>query len=142
MQITARLTDNVSLGLKKLGEMIHEIDDDEIQKVLEQAVQEARGGYPGGSYSGYVVPERLGQGYVRTGNLGRGTYWIREGRSYRLKSDTTYARYVIGDGSGYGQAWMHVGRWPVAYQVMLKWASTMVENIRSRIRGGAEAVGL
>lgn len=141
MQITARLTDTVSLGLKKLGAMIPEINDEEIQAGLELAVKEARGGYPGGSYSGYVVPPPLRSGYVRTGNLGRGTYWQRDGRSYRLKSDTVYARYVIGDGSGEGQAWMHVGRWPVAYQVMKKWAETMVENIRNRIQRSAEAMG-
>ena len=34
MQITARLTDNVQLGLNKLGQMIPEITDDEIQKGL------------------------------------------------------------------------------------------------------------
>ena len=142
MQITARITDNVTLGLKKLGEMIPEIGDDEIQKGLEQAVKEGRGGYPGGSYSGYVVPERLQQGYVRTGNFGRSTYWIREGRSYRLKSEHKAAAFIVGDGSGGGQAWMHVGRWPVAYEVMQKWVKTMVENMRNRIRRGAESVGL
>ena len=142
MQVTVRLTDNVQVGLRKLGEMLPEISDDEIQKGLEQAAQEAGGGYPGGSYSGYTVPERVGQGYVRTGHLGANSYWIREGRSFRFKSDMPYARYVIGDGSGKGQVWMHVGRWPVAYEVMRRWAETMVENIRNRIRRTAEALGL
>ena len=142
MQITARLTDNVTLGLNKLGAMIPEISDDEIQKGLEQATQEARGSYPGGSYSGYIVPPLLRQGYVRTGNFGRSTYWVREGRSYRVKSEHKAAAYIVGDGRGEGQANIHRGRWPVAYQVMLKWVETMVENMRNRIRRGAEAVGL
>jgi len=142
MQITARLTENIQLGLKKLGEMIPEITDDEIQKGLEEATKEARGGYPGGSYAGYTVPELLRQGYVRTGNFGRSTYWVREGRSYRIKSDHRAAAYIVGDGRGEGQASIHRGRWPVAYSVMLKWVSTMVENIRNRIRSGAESVGL
>ena len=142
MQITARLTDNVQLGLNKLGQMIPEITDDEIQKGLEQAELEASGGYPGGSYSGYVVPPPLRSGYVRTGRFGQSMTWIREGRSYRIKSDHEAARYIVGDGRGEGQASIHRGRWPVAYQVMLKWVETMVENIRNRIRRGAEAVGL
>ena len=142
MQITARLTDNVTLGLKKLGAMIREITDDEIQAGLEQAEKEASGGYPGGSYSGYVVPTLLRQGYVRTGRFGLSSYWIREGRSYRIGSSHEAARYIVGDGRGEGQASIHRGRWPVAYQVMLKWVEKMVENMRNRIRRGAEAVGL
>jgi len=142
MQITARLTDNVQLGLNKLGAMIPEITDDEIQAGLEQAEKEASGGYPGGSYSGYVVPTLLRQGYVRTGRFGQSSYWIREGRSYRIGSSHEAAKYIVGDGRGEGQASIHRGRWPVAYQVMQKWVETMVENLRNRIRRGAEAVGL
>lgn len=142
MQITARLTDNVTLGLKKLGTMIPEITNGEIQKGLEQAVKEARGGYPGGSYSGYTVPPPLRSGYVRTGRFGRETYWERDGISRRFKSTHEAAKYIVGDGSGNGQASIHVGRWPVAYDVMRRWVETMVENIHSRIRRSAEALGL
>lgn len=142
MQISVRVDDKVSVGLDKLGRSIPEITSDEVQKGLAEAVKEARGGYPGGSYSGYTVPTLPQQGYVRTGELGRGTYWAREGASYRLRADTPYAVYVIGDRTGSGQANIHRGRWPVAYQVMRKWADTMVERIRGKIRQSAEALGL
>lgn len=142
MQISVRVDDKVSVGLEKLGSSIPKITSEEVQDGLEQAVKEARGGYPDGSYSGYTVPTLPQQGYVRRGELGRGTYWTREGASYRIRSDTPYSRYVIGDARGEGQAVIHRGRWPVAYQVMRKWADTMVERIRDKIRRTGEALGL
>lgn len=54
--------------------------------------------------------------YRRTGNLGRS--WTIESRDkgYTIKNNASrkgreYAKYVVGDAAGDGQAWMHVGRW-------------------------------
>lgn len=151
-QISIRVDGNVKVGagMKALGNAIEDISDDELQAGLEAATQEARGGWPAGGHTGYTVAPPPNSGYERTGNLGRSTTWEIYGRSYRIQSNAisqrgrAYSKYVIGDGRGEGQAKIHLGRWPVMYQVALKWAEKLINKIDNRIRRKAaeEGIGL
>ena len=65
-------------------------------------------------------PPRPGQRYKRTGRLASSWYArrVKAGR-YEIGNRANqkgryYARYVVGDGKGQGQAWMHRGRWWIA----------------------------
>lgn len=137
--ISVRITENIQVGLRKLGVAIPTVTDAEFQAGLEAATKEARGGWPGGGNGGYSVPLRLGQTYARTGGLGAASSWHKEGKSYRFESNAysvkgePYSVGVLGDGHGNGQWGVHQGRWPVAYQIMLKWAKTITTNIQSKL---------
>lgn len=139
MRITLRVTENVQLGIAKLGAAIEDISDDEIDAGLEEARLEILGDYPTGSNGGYNIPPTAKQTYVRTGNLGASTYVMREGRSYRFQSNAIsrngrpYSTYVLGDGAGAGQAGVHRGRWPVAYVVIERFANAIAQDIDGRI---------
>jgi hypothetical protein len=56
-------------------------------------------------------PERLGQKYKRTGKLGRGWRLRQDPASIVIRNAMNYSGYVVGDGKGERQAWMHVSRW-------------------------------
>lgn len=61
-------------------------------------------------------PERPGQRYIRTHKLAKGYRITRQKRGYMMENTATrkgrrYPVFVVGDGTGKGQAWMHVGRW-------------------------------
>lgn len=147
MNITVHINgDKVFLGLKQLPGAVEDVRDDEMEEGVEEATKEASGG--GAFGGGYTVPQRSGQTYVRTGNLGRSTSYTREGLSYRFKSDAVsprgqaYSKYVLGDGTGKGQAGVHRGRWPIAYEVMKKWADKIARNIDKGIGAAARGLGL
>ena len=138
--ITVRITENIQLGIRKLGAALKTIPDAEFQTGLEAATKEARGGWPGGGAGGgYSVPQRPGQTYVRTGNLGRSSSWLREGPSYRFESNAysvkgePYSVGVLGDGTGGGQWGVHQGRWPTAFSIMQKWAKSITANIQQKL---------
>jgi len=62
-------------------------------------------------------PKRPAQKYIRTGQLAN--RWAVERRSQSLivivnranRKGREYARFVVGDSQGEGQAWFHRGRW-------------------------------
>lgn len=147
-QISIRIDGNVKVGagMRALGNAIEDITDEELQDGLDAATKEAAGGYSGGNM--YQVPPPPNSGYERTGNLGRSTTWEIAGRSYRIQSNAVsprgraYSKYVIGDGRGEGQARIHIGRWPIMYQVALKWAEKLINKIDNRIRRKAAEEGL
>jgi hypothetical protein len=56
-------------------------------------------------------PERPGQRYKRTGRLGRSWKVSTRGQSVIIENTAPYSGYVVGDGAGQRQAWMHRGRW-------------------------------
>lgn len=62
-------------------------------------------------------PERPGQRYRRTGALGRNWDIRINPASITIYNRMAYAGYVVGDGKGKGQAWMHRGRWWLARDV-------------------------
>jgi len=79
-------------------------------------------------------PKRAGQRYVRTGMLGSSwsTSVIGPGR-YQIKNSRTYARYVVGDHMGRGQAWMHKGRWWIALERIQQVAPDLADTIAAAI---------
>lgn len=61
---------------------------------------------------GNYAPERPGQRYERTGELGASFWYDDIGPShYEFTNDVPYAPLVVGNSDGGGQAWMHEGRW-------------------------------
>lgn len=65
--------------------------------------------------TGQYPPERAGQQYQRTGQLGAGFMFDSIDKShYQFVNRVSYVQYVVGDSDGDGQAWMHRGRWFVA----------------------------
>ncbi len=56
-------------------------------------------------------PERPGQRYKRTGALGRGWGVTFNPASVTIHNRMGSSGYVVGDGRGGRQAWMHKGRW-------------------------------
>lgn len=146
---TVRVTENVQVGIRKIGQTLLEITDEEIEAGLEGAAKEARGGWPDGGIRGYDVElTRNGEkNYVRTGNLGRETSWEREGRSFRIVSNAysrrtgqAYNVGVIGDAQGSGQWGIHAKRWPLLAEVGLKWAKTMIDNLKARVKSDVETI--
>lgn len=146
---TVRVTQNVQLGLEKIGRAILEITDEEIEAGLAEATKEAAGGWPDGAIRGYDVElTRHGEkNYVRTGDLGAGTTWVREGRSFRIVSNAysrrtgqAYNVGVQGDAQGSGQWGIHVRRWPLLAEVARKWGKTMVESIEKRKKSEVETM--
>lgn len=73
-------------------------------------------------------PQRPGQRYRRTGNLGRNWYARPVDRGVVIGNRMDYAGYVVGDARGQGQAWMHRGRWYLMRQV--------IDEQRPRLRAG------
>lgn len=134
---TVRITENIQVGLRKLGAALTTVSDAELRKGLEAATKEARGGWPGGGNQGYTAPFASKTPPERTGALGASSSWHIEGKSYRFESNAysvrgePYSVGVLGDGNGQGQWGVHRGRWPVAFQVMLKWAKTITAGIQS-----------
>ena len=57
-------------------------------------------------------PKRPGQRYVRTGRLANSWRAERKGKGRAVIINSAgYSGYVVGDGAGQRQAWMHRGRW-------------------------------
>lgn len=139
--ITVRVDDSgVRRGLKRIGDAIPDLTDDEIMAGLDKARNEVRAQWPRGGVQGYDAPLRRGQRYRRTGNLGASTTWIRTGRSFQIVSNAisprgqAYSVFVLGDAQGKGQTRIHRGRWPVFAEVVKKWSETMVQNINNALR--------
>ena len=63
-------------------------------------------------------PERPGQRYRRTGNLKRSWEAGVRGNVVYIKNAMPYSGYVVGDGAGQRQAWMHRGRWYVMHDMV------------------------
>lgn len=122
--------------------------DQTLETNLEAAAQEARGGWPDGPHTGYVVAPPDKTRYKRTGTLGASTRWEPSGVAYRIVSAAVspkgraYSRYVLGDGQGQGQAQVHRGRWPLLLDIARKWAGVLTKRIDSGIAKKAAEEGL
>lgn len=79
---------------------------------------------------GNYAPERPGQTYVRTGNLGdRWAVRPFEPSAAVFVNSAEYATYVVGDEQGQGQAWMHSGRWWTAYDRVAARFPELIEKL-------------
>lgn len=88
----------------------------------------------------YPPPEPL-PSYDRTGDLGRGwhitgPHLSGSGLVVNLINNVEYAEKVYGDEQGSGQAWMHVGRWPLLQDVIDR--DEYVRLIRNVIKDATE----
>jgi hypothetical protein len=101
--------DKLQIGFNQYAKTVAPICRDTVYAAIQRAVKKSPG-YLGGN--SYTTPERPGQGYVRTGNLGRSVALEQDGLSSRVNVNSGYETYVIGNADGTGQAWMHAGRWP------------------------------
>jgi hypothetical protein len=146
-QFSVRFDDHgVYTGLRKFAGALPQLTRDELDSVMDNAKRDASGGYSGGA--SYAVQPPMNSTYQRTGNLGRSTYWEREGQTYRMysvaidKRGRAYSVYVVGDASGSGQADIHQGRWPLLADVMTKWAQIAVDRMRAAIDKAVGGFGL
>ena len=69
--------------------------------------------------------KRQGQTYVRTGRLASSWAVERQGKGVVITNRASgrsgpYSRFVVGDGKGAGQAWMHRGRWWLGRNVLME----------------------
>jgi len=103
----------VRQGLQDLGAEIPKIGRRRIYDAVNRITRTMEG-YP---------PERARQTYVRTGTLYAGWQVKKLDDGYQIvnyaaRRGRRYARYVVGDAFGTGQAWMHAGRWQLFRDVV------------------------
>lgn len=70
----------------------------------------------------------------------RRTYRLREGwsiekldKGYQIRNSTPYAKHVVGNAYGQGQAYMHVGRWQVMRDVVESEMSTLPGRVQNNL---------
>lgn len=117
MRLTINIKDAklVRQGLHNLRDHMYGIFGQVVIRIVLDKVIKRMQRYP---------PPRPGQRYVRTYRLKRSWKILRFGNSgYQITNNAArkgrqYARYVVGDAYGTGQAWMHQNRWPVFRDVV------------------------
>ena len=94
----------------------------------------------GKTYPGKRPKKKGLRPYVRTSTLRRGWNLVNlEDQGYELSVEATsprghpYEVYVLGDEDGEGQAYMHVGRWPLYRTLVDEELSRLPEVIQSLI---------
>ena len=111
------ITSNVGLvrqGMQDLESEPIKIGRRRIYDAMNRITREMEG-YPG---------ERPQQKYRRTGRLGASWRVGKLSDGYQITNDARgpggrrYARFVVGDARGIGQAWMHQARWPLFRNVV------------------------
>jgi hypothetical protein len=128
----------VRQGLENLSAELPLIGRRRIRTVMNRVVRRMQA-YPA---------QRSGQRYVRTGRLF--SHWKIEEieRGYSVENTAAgpngkaYAKYVVGDAYGTGQAWMHAGRWDVFRDVMEEELQVLPDEIHDEIILVARRVGL
>jgi len=143
-QITLRSegADKIRVGLNRYLTTIQRVTKAIVRKTARKAMRRSVP-YTGGR--SYAVPVR---DYKRTGNLGRSTFVIEDGLSFRIESNAVndrgkpYSTFVIGKADGSGQAKIHDGWWiPLATAVNEELAPLIAE-LDDELQKSAEAVGL
>lgn len=120
----------VRKSLQDLGREVPRIGRLQIRRTLDRIVKIMRV-YP---------PRPSGSTYIRTGRLGRSWKIETAGPSgYRIKNEARfrnrrYSKYVVGSASGEGQAWMHVGRWPLFRSVVDSEGAKLPSEIARHIK--------
>lgn len=143
-QVTLRLEndDKVRLGLNKWGRSLKPLTRAALRAVMKRALKVSPAHRGGNTYA----IETRGD-YERTGNLGRSTFLVEEGLSFRVQSEAyrdgqPYSEFVIGDGDGNGQAPWHVGRWPTLRSAVEGEFDALTNELDDDVQASAEAVGL
>lgn len=138
MQIKSQIIDGkVRQSLRALGTAIPRVGKRRLKSVMQTAKYEASGGWNGGASYSMAAPEK--PSYARTGTYGASFSLVESGPvAYTLKSDAVqngqhYTPFVGGNAAGGGQAWMHVGRWPLIGPTLEKWLNTLVTEIEMEL---------
>jgi hypothetical protein len=135
MPLTVRVNgiEKVVRGFDHAPRIIEEEVDDAFTTVMGDIVTDLAD-YP---------PERPGQRYVRTGDLGRG--WTQTPQRFaaqgaaialRVTNPVPYAQYV----QGQKQAWMHKGRWDTVQAVLDHNRSAIVKAGETAIAAAADRI--
>jgi len=90
----------------------------------------------------FYPPERPGQRYRRTGELGDSWGQRQYGRYHvTFHNKTPYASYVVGDSEGKGQAWMHRDRWWLAMERIASANQRLIDNLGQAMKDTFKALG-
>lgn len=132
-QITIKVNgyDRVANNMRRLATEL----DRELDKDVRAWAQDTRGDLKSEPYP----PKRPNQRYVRTGRLANSWGVRKAGPSrYEIHNSAQYAHYVVGTHLGNtpdaGQAWMHVGRWWLARDIVQARAPELTRRISAKIR--------
>lgn len=139
VQITIQVknAELVAKGLSNIRAEIPRISSKTIEDAAKRIVKEMRN-YP---------PERAGQKYVRTYKLRDSWKITSRANGFAVTGNPinkgrAYGRYVVGDGTGAGQAFMHVGRWLLFRDVAEYETTKLPPLVEERIRLKAKSEGL
>jgi hypothetical protein len=99
------------IGIKSITKKF--TDSKGITKAIDGGMDETVSAFVQSRMAGQSnYPSPIGSSYGRTGTLGDSWLTKKEGwMRHAITNATSYAIFVVGDGAGLGQAWMHVGRW-------------------------------
>ena len=133
--------DTLQVGFNRFVKAIEPLTRERLLLAMERARKRSVSDGPAGAYT---PPER---GYIRTGNLKASTYIVTDGPSVRIESNAyrdgqPYSTYVVGDGSGYGQARIHQGYWVPLRESVDEEVENLERDIDARLGESAEALGL
>jgi len=83
-------------------------------------------------------PKRVGQKYRRTGRLANSWRAVRLTNGATILNQASfkgreYARFVVGDAKGVGQAWMHKGRWWKARDIIDEQLPAMRAELKAEL---------
>lgn len=138
LSITVRNAKLVANGLQNLRAEIPKIAKNNIEGVFKRAVKQMKDYPPPPPRSKYQRTFKFRDSWVITPMV---TGFKVTNKASRR--GVQYSNYVVGDATGKGQAWMHVGRWLLFRDVidfeMTKLPDTVEEHIK--IKAKAEGLG-
>jgi hypothetical protein len=147
VQVTAKVVDGkVRQSLRALGDVIPKVGRRRLKQILQSAKYEASGGWNGGNSYSMAGAEK--PSYQRTGTYGESYKIVDNGAvSYTLQSDAVqdgqhYTPFVGGNAAGTGQAFMHIGRWPLIGPTVEKWLRALVDDIEQDLSQFLRAQGI
>lgn len=129
-------------GFQRVGNRLRalasDMDEEIVDPIMEDWVKDMRHTLKGKPYPA----KRQGQRYIRTGRLANSwrTQHVKSGVWGIINQATgnhgqKYAFRVVGDNKGDNQAWMHKGRWWLAYDAI----SGYIPDLRRRLTKALES---
>lgn len=145
-QVTARIDENVSVGMQRFGTALPKITRKQFDKFAVATRRAIAGDYRGGNRYGVPLPPS-GRN-VRTGNYGQSVSYAMPDYNRVVFTNAAYRQgfnygvLLTGDGSGSGQAWWAARRWPIMYKIIADAVTPFVEEYDAALQDGLEAAGL
>ncbi len=118
----------------------------EIPKILSDRINNSA--YLIGAHFKVYPPPPPKSTYIRTGKLAESVRLRLGSTGATISIDPVspkgkhYGIYVIGDGVGSGQAWMHKNRWPLLKDVAEKVMTSLPQDVENELREKIKQVGL